>query len=183
MLRRYTSAGKRITFRRHFRPISECTNLKRWKRYTNWLTPSVEVNEEMRIGLLPMGVISTSDYWKFRGSRIPPAYGLLNDETPWNERETEFYTDVEAIEGTTLGPVSRWNRGKYNQAYFHNRKVVFRRDKYSCTVCGYRSQRQKGDVHDLEVHHVDPDGGDGEDNLQTVCLPCHYRLKAIQRAN
>lgn len=183
MLRRYTSAGKRITFRRHFRPISECTNLKRWKRYTNWLTPSVEVNEEMRIGLLPMGVISTSDYWKFRGSRIPPAYGLLNDETPWNERETEFYTDMEAIEGTTLGPVSRWNRGKYNQAYFHNRKVVFRRDKYSCTVCGYRSQRQKGDVHDLEVHHVDPDGGDGEDNLQTVCLPCHYRLKAIQRAN
>jgi RNA-directed DNA polymerase len=183
MLRRYTPGGNRDTYRKYFRPIAECTNLQRWKRYTNWRVPSVKIDEEMRIGLLPMGVISTSQYWKFRGSRIPPAYGLLNDETRWNERETEFYTDVEAIEGATLGRESRWNKGKYNQAYFHNRKVVFQRDKYSCTICGYKSQRQKGDVHDLEAHHIDPDGGHGVDNLQTVCLPCHYRLMAIQRAD
>jgi hypothetical protein len=143
----------------------------------------VEVDEEIHIGLLPMGVISTSEYWKFRGSRIPPAYKLLKDETWWNERETEFYTDVEAIEGTTLGSVSRWNKGKYNQAYFHNRKAALRRDKYTCTVCGYKSQRRKGDVNDLEIHHIDPNGGYGVDNLRTACIPCHYRLTAIQQAD
>ena len=179
MLRRYTPKGKRATYRMYFRPISECTNLRRWKKYTNWLTPSVDIGGGIRLGLLPMAVISTGEYWKYRGNRIPPAYRLLDDKTSWNERETDFYTDTEAIENTKIGQASRWNTGKYSQAYFHNRKVVFRRDKYTCTVCGYESQRRKGDVNDLEVHHVDPDGGCGVDNLRTVCLPCHRRLTAI----
>jgi RNA-directed DNA polymerase len=183
MLRRYTPVGKRTTYRKYFRPASECTNLQQWKRYTNWLTPSVEVGEDMRIGLLPMGVISTSEYWKYRGSRIPPAYRLLSDETWWNERETEFYTDVEAIEGTMIGQASRWQEGKYSQAYFHNRKIVFQRDKYTCTVCGYKSQRRKGDVHDLETHHINPEGECGVDNLQTVCLSCHQQLIAIRQTD
>jgi len=172
MLRRYTPAGKAATYRMYFRPISECT-----------LTPSVEVGEGIRLGLLPMAVISTSDYWKFRGNKIPPAYRLLGDDTTWRERDTEFYTDVEVIESATIGQASRGNTGKYSQAYFYNRKVVFLRDKYTCTVCGYKSQRRKGDVNDLEVHHVDPDGGYGVDNLRTVCLSCHHRLTAIQQAD
>jgi predicted HNH restriction endonuclease len=48
-------------------------------------------------------------------------------------------------------------------------------------ICGYKSQRQRGDVNDLEVHHIDPVGGNGTDNLQTVCLNCHQRLKAIKQ--
>ena len=183
MLRRYVPAGKTTTYQMYFRPISECTNLKRWSKYTNWLTPSVEVGKDIRLGLLPMGVISTSDYWKFRGTKIPPAYQLLDDdETTWRERETEFYTDVEVIESTRISQASRWKTGKYSQAYFHNRKAALRRDIYTCTVCGYESQRQKGDVHDLEVHHVNPNGDYNVDNLCTVCLPCHHRLTAIQQA-
>jgi hypothetical protein len=183
MLRRYTPVGKRATYKRYFRPVSECTNLQRWKRYTNWLTPSVEIDGEMRIGLLPMSIISTGDYWKYRGSKIPPAYRLLGDETRWMERETDFYTDVETIANARIGQASRWYTGKYSHMYFHNRKVVLQRDKHICTACGYKSQRRKGDVNDLEVHHVDPDGGYGVDNLRTLCLPCHNRFTAIQQAD
>jgi len=183
MLRRYMPEGKRTTYRAYFRPLSECSNLKRWKRYTNWLTPSVEIGGEKRIGLLPMAVISTASYWKYRGKKIPPAYKLLGDETPWRERETASYTDVEAIKGAVIGQASRWYIGKYSHLYFHNRKVVLARDKHTCTVCGYKSQRQEGDVNDLEIHHVNTEGGYGVDNLKTVCLPCHRRLTAMQQAD
>jgi len=183
MLRRYTPASRNTTRDMYFRPLSECTNLKWWSRYTRWLTPSVDVGEDVRLGLLPMSVISTNDYWKFRGNKIPPAYPLRDDEMPGRERDSAFYTDVEVIENTILGQVSRWNTGKYNQAYFNNRKLALQRDKYTCTVCGYKSQRQKGDVHDLEVHHIDPNGDNSVDNLCTVCLPCHHHLTAVQQAD
>lgn len=176
MLRRYTPAGKRTTYYHYFRPVSECTNLQRWKQHTQWLTPSVVIAEETRIGLLPMGVISTGDYWQYRGNRIPPAYSLLRDETQWNDRKTELRTDMETIEGTIIGQASRWNTGKYSQTYFHNRTLALQRDKYTCTVCGYQSQRHKGEVHDLEIHHRNPEEDCNLDNLQTVCLPCHQYL-------
>lgn len=183
MLRRYTPKGKRTTYAKHFRPVSECDNLHKWKRYTNWHTPSVEVNGEMRIGLLPMSIISTASYWKYRGSKIPPAYQLPDGNQKWSDRETGFYTDLEAIEKAEVGQASRWYTGKYSHVYFHNRKAVFWRDKYTCTVCGYKSQRQKGEVNDLEVHHLDPESGYDTDNLATVCLKCHRRLTAIQQAD
>jgi group II intron reverse transcriptase/maturase len=183
MLRRYTPAGKRTTYRKYFRPVSECSNLQRWKRYTNWLTPSVKVDQDIRLGLVPMAVISTNEYWTARGSKIPPAYPLLGDETSWMERDTEFNTDVEITEKVTMGQASRWYTEKYSLAYSHNRRVALQRDGYTCTVCGYKTQRQKGEVNDLEIHHVDPDDDYGVDNLRTVCLPCHQRLTAIEQAD
>ncbi len=181
MLRRYTPAGKKTTYQMYFRPVSECTNLRKWKKYTQWLTPSVEVSGNIRMGILPMSIISTGTYWKIRRDKIPPAFKLLDDKSLWNERETEFYTDTEAIENAEIGQASRWYKGKYSLMYFTNRESVFRRDHYTCTVCGYKSQRQKGDVNDLEVHHIDPEGGYEEDNLQTVCLSCHRRLTEKER--
>jgi hypothetical protein len=178
MLRRYTPAGKMTTYRKHFHPVSECDNLQRWKRYTNWLTPSVEIPGGIRLGILPMSIISTGEYWKFRGSKIPPAFLLLDDQTSWINRDAGFYTDVEVISKAEIGQASRWYEGKYAIDYFHNRIKVFQRDNNTCTVCGYKSQRRKGDVNDLEVHHVDPDGGNDPDNLCTVCLSCHRRLTA-----
>ena len=79
-----------------------------------------------------MSIISTGQYWQYRGKKILPAYQLRSNEIRWNERETEFHTDVEAIEGTIIGQASRWTTGKYGQAYFHNRKIVLQRDKYTC---------------------------------------------------
>jgi hypothetical protein len=175
MLRRYTSEGKRKTYHKYFHPISECTNLQRWKQYTNWLTPSVLVDGKLRIGLLPMGVISTRQYWSYRGRKIPTAYPLLNDHTWRNERETEFYSDTETIERTTLGQASRHKKGKYSLTYFINRKIAFERDKYTCTRCEYQSLRQKGEVHDLEIHHINDKEDNNLNNLMTVCLPCHHQ--------
>jgi rubredoxin len=133
------------------------------------------------MGILPMSIISIGAYWKIRRDKIPPAFKLLDDKSLWNERETEFYTDTEAIENAEIGQASRWYKGKYSLMYFTNRESVFRRDHYTCTVCGYKSQRQKGDVNDLEVHHIDPEGGYEEDNLQTVCLSCHRCLTEKER--
>jgi RNA-directed DNA polymerase len=179
MLRRYTPLGKHKTYQKYFRPVSDCTNLHQWRQYTNWLTPSVVVAEDIRLGLIPMGIISTAEYWKYRGCKIPPAFKLLGGPTVGNERETEFYTDLEAIERATIGQASCWQEGKYSQAYFHNRKLVLQRDQYTCTKCGYKSQRGKGEVHDLEIHHIDPDLDYKTNNLQTVCLPCHQQLTAL----
>ena len=95
MLRRYTPLGKQTTYRKYFHPVSECDNLHRWDRYTRWLTPSVEIPGGVRLGILPMSIISTGEYWKYRGSKIPPAYKLLDDETPWIDRDADFYTDTE----------------------------------------------------------------------------------------
>lgn len=176
MLRRYKPLGKKATYLLFFRPVSECDNLQRWKQYTHWLTPSVEIPGRLRIGVLPMSIISTGEYWKYRGSKIPPAYRLLDDETKWRDRDAGFYTDTEVINMTEIGQASRWNAGKYSMSYFQNRIRVLCRDHYTCTVCGYKSQRRKGDVNDLEVHHVDPEGSWEADNLRTVCLSCHRRL-------
>lgn len=183
MLQRYTGGGKRHVYAKHFRPISECANLQKWKRYTQWLTPAVTTSQGACIGLLPMAAISAGQYWRFRGSKIPPAYGIRDDDKQWRERETEFFTDAEVIESAQSGQAVRWYTEKYGVLYLHNRNLVLKRDKYTCTVCGYQSQRQRGEVHDLEVHHIVPGGGDELDNLRTVCLPCHHRLTASQQAN
>jgi group II intron reverse transcriptase/maturase len=176
MLRRYQPAGKKATYELFFRPVSECDNLQRWKQYTHWLTPSVPVPGGVRLGVLPMSIISTGMYWKFRGNKIPPAYQLLDDETMRRDRDADFYTDIEVIQMTEIGQASRWSKGKYSTTYFQNRLRVLCRDRHTCTVCGYKSQRRKGDVNDLEVHHIDPEGGYDIDNLRTVCLSCHRRL-------
>lgn len=180
MLRRYTPVGKCETYRMYFRPVSECNNLQRWKKYTRWLTPSVEIPGGVRLGILPMSVISTAVYWRYRGAKIPSAFGLLDAEPIGRERDAAFYTDLEVLRMADINPAARGHSEKYNLTYFHNRKQALHRDRYTCTVCGYQSQRRQGDVNDLEVHHVDPVGGNDLDNLRTVCLSCHRRLTRDQ---
>jgi len=183
MLRRYTSKGWKTTYQTYFQPISKCTNLHQWHNYTRWSTPAVKIDGNIQIGLLPMSIISTRDYWRNRGTRIPPAYRLLKDQTPYNERDTDFYTDLEVIEKTKIDQMVHGNPTKYGLEYRQNRKLILQQSRYTCTVCGYKSQRRKGEVHDLEVHHLNPNGGNGIDNLQTVCLACHRQLTANEQAD
>jgi len=192
MLRRYLATGKRgknrrpsgwrTTNRQFFRPVADCQNLARkYPKYSNWRTPAVRTPYGEYYGLIPMSIISTGRYWYWRGAKIPSPYA---DETATSragqERDTDFYTDAEAILGATIGPRSQWIRGKYSFTYFQQRKLAFQRDGYTCTECGYKSQRGKGEVHDLEAHHIDRAAGDMMDNLQTLCLPCHYQRTAIE---
>jgi RNA-directed DNA polymerase len=187
MLRRYLSTGKRgknrrppgwrTTHRRFFQPVTACQNLARkYPKYSKWKTLAVKTPYGEYYGLIPMSIISTGQYWRWRGTKIPSPYA---GQSIGQERETDFYTDTEAILGATIGPRSQWVRGKYSFTYFQQRKLAFQRDRYTCTDCGYQSQRGKGDVHDLEAHHIDPEAGDMMDNLQTLCLPCHYKRTAI----
>jgi hypothetical protein len=180
MLRRYTPVGMKTTLEMYFRPVSECDNLGKWKAYTNWRTPSVDV-EGLRIGLLPMSLVSTGEYWRFRGAKIPPAFPLREEASSVRNRESDFYTDDEVITQTRIGMASRKNKGKYNVVYWLNREAVLLRDGYTCAICGYKSKRHKGDVHDLEVDHILANGGNHSDNLRTVCLSCHRQMTTTPR--
>jgi 5-methylcytosine-specific restriction endonuclease McrA len=100
------------------------------------------------------------------------AHGIL--------RDTGFHTAETVIALARVVPKKTMER--YDALYFLRRKEVFRRDHYTCTTCGYRSQRQKGDVHDLECHHITPHKGSQLINLRTVCNPCHLMLTIQARS-
>lgn len=184
MLSRRLRRGKKAFRRGNMKPLSECANLTRWKKYTVWKTPSVQTRQNLRIGLIPMSVISTGEYWKYRGNKIPPAYGWHDDED-LRHRSTDFLTDAQVIE--TINDVAgeigfRLENGrKYDIEYFINRRKTLMRDRFTCTKCGYTSKRNPGDVPDLQVHHLDPNGGNELSNLVTVCLECHHKLTAIEQ--
>ena len=166
--------GKRAQYAATIRPVAEYANLHQHRKYTRWKTPGAKLYGETYFGLLPMGILSTAEYWLYRGNKIPPAYALLSDETQWFEKEADFRTDLAVIQETEVDLSSERKR-KYGPDYVISRKLALQRDRYTCTACGYRSERRKGEVHDLEVHHLDPMGGSGLDNLQTLCRPCHLR--------
>jgi RNA-directed DNA polymerase len=178
MIQRLTPGGRRSDYKQHLRPIAACSNLRRWKHYTTWKTPAVNVGGNLSLGVIPMEVISTGSYWGYRGTKIPAAYPLLDAAPLGQQRDTDFATADEVIANTHI---QRWKDEKYNAVYFLRRKEVFQRDRYTCTECGYRTQRQRGDIHDLECHHIDPEGGNERENLRTVCLPCHWKLTKERR--
>jgi Zn ribbon nucleic-acid-binding protein len=178
MLRRCSPGlGERATYRKHFKSVAVCDNLQKWHRYSQWHTPSVELGDGYRLGLLPMGIISTASYWKYRGNKIPSAFPLIETLMDGNVRGTNFCTADQAVNECR---VLQWRNENSETLYLLRRRDVFRRDDHTCTECGYHSQRKKGEVHDLECHHIDPDGGHAMENLRTVCIPCHQRLTAGQ---
>jgi RNA-directed DNA polymerase len=176
MLRRYMpGVGKWTTYEKYFWPVAECDNLKQWAQNTHCRTPSVDVGGGYRVGLVPMGLISTATYWKWRGTRIPAAFPLPAEAEVGSQRPIGFYTADEVV---INAQVNHGAAEGYDAFYFLRRKEAFQRDAYTCTVCGYRSKRQREEVHDLECHHINPQGGHGLENLRTVCIPCHRRLTA-----
>lgn len=176
MLRRYSpQGGRRPAYDKYFRPLSEYANMEQYRQYTQWKAPGVETGRNTHIGLIPMGIISTARNWLYRGNKIPPAYRLLGDETKWFERDADFRTDLDIIQNTTVDASSECQK-KHGPGYASVRKLALKRDQYTCTDCGYQSERRNGEVHDLEVHHIDPMAGNGLENLRTVCIPCHLRL-------
>jgi 5-methylcytosine-specific restriction protein A len=61
------------------------------------------------------------------------------------------------------------------------RLSIFKRDLYTCRKC----PRIEGDTSLLVCDHVKPHRGDArlfwdETNLQTLCKPCHDRLKQAE---
>jgi 5-methylcytosine-specific restriction endonuclease McrA len=63
------------------------------------------------------------------------------------------------------------------------RQAIFLRDRYTCQYreCG----RLEGNTSRLVCDHIEPHRGNdalfwGEGNLQTLCKPCHDRLKQAE---
>jgi len=182
MLRRYLATGKRgknrrpsgwrTTNRQFFRPVADCQNLARkYPKYSNWRTPAVRTPYGEYYGLIPMSIISTGRYWYWRGAKIPSPYA---DETAASVRgRSATLTSTPTLRRFLAQPSATFTMDS-REVQFHllqQRKLAFQRDGYTCTECGYKSQRGKGEVHDLEAHHIDRAAGDMLDNLQTLCLP------------
>lgn len=82
----------------------------------------------------------------------------------------------------------KWCSIKCSTAYRENhhwnaaRKAAKKRDGYKCTKCGSTKR--------LEVNHIEPCLGKHsecgcwhhQDNLETLCNPCHTDITKIQRA-
>lgn len=52
------------------------------------------------------------------------------------------------------------------------RKYVFERDSYTCRLC-FSTYRQ------MYCHHIFPQGSADEDNLITLCVPCHIIIHIL----
>lgn len=71
---------------------------------------------------------------------------------------------LETWDGTTSSRKAGWWR---------MRAKALMRDGYHCTRCG--------STEELEVHHINPSGGDELDNLQTLCQHCHEETPTYGR--
>ena len=83
------------------------------------------------------------------------------------------------------GGVSIINRTKRQTAestveYREFRRKVFKRDNYTCQVCGDRTMA--GHKIKIQIDHIKPfrffpDLHMSEENVRTICLPCHYKTE------
>lgn len=61
------------------------------------------------------------------------------------------------------------------------RDACFKRDKYSCVKCSFRSSPEKAD-QELDAHHITdrnelPNGGYVKENGISLCHPCHQKAE------
>jgi 5-methylcytosine-specific restriction endonuclease McrA len=90
-----------------------------------------------------MSIISTGEYWKIRRDKIPPAFRLLDDGKCGKNGKPSSTPTWKRLKMPKIGQASRWYEGKYSLIYFMNRESVFRRDHYTCAVCGYKSNGKR----------------------------------------
>lgn len=72
---------------------------------------------------------------------------------------------------------------KYPKNWWKLRWVIFKRDNYTCQICGFKGNKNNNTKPKLECHHKIPiwkGGSHHPDNLMTVCEACHTSLDNIQ---
>lgn len=69
----------------------------------------------------------------------------------------------------THQPKSRWGHGRGGRPWRRKRDEIFKRDKYTCQVCG----RVGGELELDHILNVARGGTDDDSNLQTICTVCH----------
>ena len=69
----------------------------------------------------------------------------------------------------THQPKSRWGHGRGGRPWRRKRDEIFKRDKYTCQVCG----RVGGELELDHILNVARGGTDDDSNLQTIGTACH----------
>ena len=69
----------------------------------------------------------------------------------------------------THQPKSRWGHGRGGRPWRRKRDEIFKRDKYTCQVCG----RVGGELELDHILNVARGGTDDASNLQTICTACY----------
>lgn len=69
----------------------------------------------------------------------------------------------------THQPKSKWGHGRGGRPWRRKRDEIFKRDKYTCQVCG----RVGGELELDHILNVARGGTDDASNLQTICTACH----------
>lgn len=114
---------------------------------------------------------------------------VANNSTEWARRVRELRTEYGwPIATRTTGrpdmPLGVYVLEQDRQSPPHERSIpdsvrrmVLRRDKYSCTSCGWSHKHwDPSDARHLELHHVvhhAEGGANDESNLITLCVLCH----------
>ena len=76
------------------------------------------------------------------------------------------------------GEATGWGSGRGGRPWRRIRERILLRDKYTCQRCGHIGT-------DLEVDHiinVAQGGTDDDENLQSLCIPCHKAKTAAESA-
>ena len=73
--------------------------------------------------------------------------------------------------------------GKYGLSR-HSKKYLFEKYKNKCQICGWGETNKKTGKIPLEVHHIDGDyTNNQEENLQLLCPNCHSLTETYKNAN
>jgi len=97
--------------------------------------------------------------------------------------------------GPLVGRQQRWCSSECSDLFWNNhgwktaRHAALERDKFTCQNCGAVEPGPAHDGYGLEVNHIEPRMGLGyangchhhQNNLETLCIPCHAKVTAQQR--
>jgi len=155
--------------------VSECENLKNFKRYKNSNPKTIAYSEgNLKIGLEKLGA------GKYRKPNIKAQW-----LTPYSAEGREAYEKYNKVKWGT-NPRNPWftltnlsdliakNPNRiYNLEYFINRPMAYNRDKGRCRVC-----KKVVPLEEINIHHIDEsleiDKVNKLNNLVTTCKGCHY---------
>ena len=74
--------------------------------------------------------------------------------------------------------VDSWGRGRGGRPWRRKREEIFLRDNYEC--CGHGCDYVGIDLELDHIVNVAAGGTDDDDNLQSLCVPCHKEKTAAE---
>ena len=123
-------------------------------------------------------------YWKAIKGKMPDNIEMLIKSLPWNKGKRTGLVPKSAYKSGKKHPnwrggISVINEGQRKTHRYHLwRKKVFKRDRWTCVICGYRSKGNKSG--DIVADHIKPFSLFLKlrfvvNNGRTLCIKCDKR--------